>query len=219
MTKKKRRWLFIGGACLIALATICLFGYAAIEAAARPILFAKGEAEINNIVSDIMNLSIKHALAKAGDTSELLQVERDGSGKITMLSIDQGMVNQITLDSALEASGEMSKLKNQSFRIPMGNLLDSNLFSGTGPEFQITVLPAGSVSSKYYTEFESAGINQTRYKVYLVMEADVALIVGARSQDVTLKTEAVIADAIIVGAIPDTYADLAQGDGFLNLIP
>ena len=62
--------------------------------------------------------------------------------------------------------------------IPLGNALGSKLFSGMGPELKVGVLPMGEVSAEYFTEFYAAGINQTRYKIYIVLKSDMALVVG-----------------------------------------
>ena len=46
-----------------------------------------------------------------------------------------------------------------------------------------------------------------------------ALVVGSASQNVHVQSQVLIADAIIVGNVPQTYADLDNSSGFMDLIP
>ena len=75
------------------------------------------------------------------------------------------------------------------------------------------------MSAEYFTEFYAAGINQTRYKIYMVLKSDMALVVGRSSQSVHIESQVLIADAIIVGTVPQSYANLDGARGFIDLTP
>jgi sporulation protein YunB len=166
-----------------------------------------------------MNNSVSEALQDAGDTTNLIRVEKDKDGKITMISADSAMMNKIAIRSALNAQRKINELQNTQISIPLGNILGSKLFSGLGPSININVTPLGTVNTNFHTEFESAGINQSRYKVYIILDSNMKMVVGATSQSVEISTEILISDVILVGAVPDTYANLTDSSDFLNLIP
>ena len=47
-----------------------------------------------------------------------------------------------------------------------------------GPKIQVRILPVSAVTAAFSTEFESAGINQSRHKIYLSLDATVRLASG-----------------------------------------
>jgi len=117
------------------------------------------------------------------------------------------------------AQEKIAQLERDKIPIPLGNAIGSRLFSGKGPDIRIGVLPMGAVSAEYFTEFYAAGINQTRYKIYMVLKSDMALVVGRSSQSVHIESQVLIADAIIVGTVPQSYANLDGARGFIDLTP
>ena len=81
------------------------------------------------------------------------------------------------------------------------------------------MLPIGAVSTYFETEFETAGINQTRHKIFLTLETSVSLIVPADSRMVQVTSTVPIAESIIVGQVPDSFVDVSDEEDMLNLIP
>ena len=188
-----------------------LAGYFYLEQELQDNLLVQGEAQLNNIAISIMNTSVSETLKNRPAVENLLKTEKDEQGRISMVSADAAEMNEIVY--------ECVQLAQEKIYIPLGNALGSKLFSGMGPELKVGVLPMGAVSAEYFTEFYAAGINQTRYKIYIVLKSDMALVVGSASQNVHVQSQVLIADAIIVGNVPQTYADLDNSSGFMDLIP
>jgi len=176
--------------------------YALVDQGLRPNIVAQGEAKLQNIAINIMNNAVNETLVEVGDISELVQVQKDNSGRITMVSADSTTMNDIAVKSALNAQKRIRELEESQLSIPLGNVIGSTLFSGM--DFQ--------------TEFETAGINQSRYKIYIVLSAYMKMVVGATSHSVETSTKILISDIIIVGDVPNTYANVPPSD-FLNLLP
>ena len=63
----------------------------------------------------------------------------------------------------------------------------------------------GSVDTEFKSEFISAGINQTKYKVYLTVKLEVSAILPASSTDIMIDEDYLISETIIVGDMPDIY--------------
>ena len=66
----------------------------------------------------------------------------------------------------------------------------------------------GNISSSYESIFESAGINQTRHKIYLNVNMKIKVIVPFKSEEVEVATQIPISETIIVGKTPSTAIDL-----------
>ena len=58
-----------------------------------------------------------------------------------------------------------------------------------------------------------------RYKAYIVLNAQMDIMVGTSRQNVQVSNEVLISDMILVGAVPEMYADLGNTKSFLNLLP
>ena len=66
----------------------------------------------------------------------------------------------------------------------------------------------GKINTSYESIFESAGINQTRHKIYLNVDMKVRVIVPLKSRDVEVSCQIPVSDTIIVGKIPDTAINM-----------
>lgn len=83
----------------------------------------------------------------------------------------------------------------------------------------VKVVPAGSVSSEFLTEFTSAGINQTRHRIYMQLSATVRIVIPTGAKLVEVLSLAPIAETVIVGNVPDSFVNVEEVDDMLNLIP
>ena len=66
----------------------------------------------------------------------------------------------------------------------------------------------GNVKAKINTEFSESGINQTLHRVYIDVETTVKIVTPIAVYSKMLESRVLIAEAIIVGNIPDTYYNL-----------
>jgi sporulation protein YunB len=214
--KKKRIKIYI---VLVIFFFTTIFVYVAINKGLKENLFAQGEALLKNKALGIMNAAVRDVLAEMGDMSGFLYIEKDENGKIALISTDTTTINQVANKCVSAARDKLASLEQTTIAVPLGNVLGSKLFSGLGPKIKTTVIPMGTATAGFFTEFESAGINQTRYKVYIVLEAYMRLVYGSASLSTQVSTEVLISEAIIIGDVPDTYANLPSSGDFLNLIP
>ena len=73
-----------------------------------------------------------------------------------------------------------------------------------------------AVSAAFSTEFESAGINQTRHKIYLSLHTVVRLVIPSSARQVTLNGQMLIAESIIVGDVPQSFVNVPDASDALN---
>ena len=88
--------------------------------------------------------------------------------------------------------------------------------SALGPRIRVGIVPVSTVSAAFSTEFESAGINQTRHKIYLTLHTAVRLVIPSSAREVSLSSQVLIAESIIVGSVPDSFVQVPEMDGALN---
>ena len=216
MHKKKKLKLWLTGLCLL---LILVGGYLLVLRGLRPNVMIQGEAMVSNQALGIMNSAVKEILGQADMSEQLIRVEKDDQNRISMLSMNTMAINEIANRCAIAAKDRIAQFTESSIKVPLGNVVGSKLFSGKGPKIRVKVQQAGTATAGFYTEFETAGINQTRYKIYVVLKARIRMICGAASQVVEVSTEVLISEAIIVGSVPETYANVADLSDFINFVP
>ena len=62
------------------------------------------------------------------------------------------------------------------------------------------------------TEFETQGINQTKYKIYIVLKCKVKVVAPFASKTFTTKNTVLVAEAVILGKVPDSYVEVPEED-------
>jgi sporulation protein YunB len=73
--------------------------------------------------------------------------------------------------------------------------------------------PAGSVNTTYRSDFKSAGINQTRHIIYLDVTINLQVVIPLARNSISTKSSIPIAESIIIGKVPGTYANLENVGG------
>jgi sporulation protein YunB len=180
-----------------------------------PTVLAVADAEMRAKATQIVNIAIINEYSKQFNYDEIIRVDKDLQGNIVMLKADTLRMNKIACDVALESQKELVKLGEVGIKLPIGYITKNNILSYYGPKVTIKMQPIGIVETKYSSEFESAGINQTRHKIYVKVKTTVRVIIPLKSNDIEVSNEIPIAETIIVGKTPNTAVQLdLNGSGF-----
>lgn len=178
-----------------------------------------GEAQLRSTALVSINSAMKETISDVDVDEELVSVQYDGAGNITLIQANTIKINEIANKTALTVQRNIDSVGNQNINVALGNLMGGQLFTGKGPKIRIDVEPIGSVSTAYYTEFESAGINQTRHKIYIVVNAYMRMMAGSKMKSVEVSSEMLISETIIVGVVPESFVNVESTDDLLNLLP
>lgn len=146
----------------------------------------------------------------------MMTVHTDAAGQVTMLEANTAEMNRLSTEAALLTQKHLDGAEAQSVSIPLGAALGIPLFSAVGPRVNVRIVPVSAVSAAFFTEFESAGINQTRHKIYLSLQTKVRLVIPSGAREVSLESQVLVAESIIVGMVPGTYVQIPQYDDALN---
>jgi sporulation protein YunB len=173
-----------------------------------PTVMAVADAEMRAKSIEIVNRAILNEYSNQFNYDEVIRVEKDSQGNIVMLKADTLRMNKIAADVTLESQKELHKLGQVGIKIPIGFITRNNILSYYGPRITIKMQPMGHVETKYTSEFESAGLNQTRHKIYVNVKTTVRVIIPLKSNDIEIVNEVPIAETIIVGKTPNTAVQL-----------
>ena len=104
----------------------------------------------------------------------------------------------------------MYDLDNNNVSVPYGAASGISFMATKGPKIVFEIMPDGNSEVDYETEFVSAGINQTNYKIWLTVEISVSLINPIYEKNMIMTRKIMLADMVINGEVPDYYNRLTE---------
>ncbi len=142
--------------------------------------------------------------------SDLAVINYSDSGEVKSISENTLLVNKIKSEAVQSIQNELDKQKLYSFKLPLGSFTDITMLSTLGPDIEISFMLTGSVNCKLKSTFESGGINQTIHHIKLMVTADIITVSPEYSERNSFTTDYEIAQTVIVGTIPSTFADIVR---------
>jgi sporulation protein YunB len=87
-----------------------------------------------------------------------------------------------------------------------------------GPRIVISITPIGTVTTRILSDFEQAGINQIRHKIYLEVIAHMQVIVPMVVTTDDIVAQVPITEVLIMGDVPQTFIQV-DGKEIKSLLP
>lgn len=200
------RWLRF---CLVLFCLIYLLGY--VQKKTLPMFYDLVENKIRDIGTEMTEHSImENELIGAVDYEMLIESRVGEDGKVNSLAANGSLLNQIRtslIDSILQ---KMDVLRESYVTIPLGSFSGNPFFAGTGPDIPIRIVPYGSVDINFQSLFTSAGVNQTKHEINMVILVNMNAFFPGRTLDITLEVPVLLAQTIIAGDVPRAYLDRSQ---------
>ncbi|WP_278280428.1 sporulation protein YunB [Clostridium sp. L74] len=180
-----------------------------------PSMLDIAESQIRAKITDVINKAIINEYTKNFHYDDIINIEKDVNGDITLLKADTLKMNKIACDVSLESQSELKKLEHMGISFPMGYVFKNNLLAYYGPNVKVKIRHLGYIETKYFSNFNSAGINQTRHTISVQVKSKVRIILPLKTKEIEVKNQVPICETIIVGNTPNTAIDMKlEGAGF-----
>ena len=189
---------------LVAAAVMCA-AVRLTECALRPVLAAAARYQVRSQVTAAVEQWAARDLQERGvDYSDFVTITRNEAGEITALSADMARLNLLRaeLSAHLLERLEDSQLE---LTVPVGSLLPLEPTWARGPELHLRALALGTASAEFESEFTSAGINQTRHRLWLELSVPVTVLLPGGGEELTVDSRLCVAETVIVGQVPQTW--------------
>lgn len=161
---------------------------------------------LNEAASEMLGLGVHYA--------DLMTVEKDDQGQVRLIQANTPEMNRLAAQAErLTAMGQKTVV------VPLGSAVGLTLLAGAGPGIAVQILPVGSVQAAFSTDFTTAGINQTRHRISLVLTANVQIVIPTGAKNVQASTQMAMAESIIVGQVPDSFAEGGSDNSIIDLAP
>ena len=195
---------FLGKILFLILVIICVF--IMVRGKYRDVIRDLACTQMINSTSDLTNDAIAKQMADGIiQYDRIVYFEKDLDGKITALKTNMSEVNRLKTDILNIINDEILALDTADIGIPIGSLVLPEFFSGKGPLIPIHILSIRNSDAVFASNFEQAGINQTLHQLTMEVSVDVSVLVLAKTESFTVTSEVVVAETVIVGAVPQTY--------------
>ncbi|MBS6464142.1 MAG: sporulation protein YunB [Firmicutes bacterium] len=190
---------------MIVLVGILLAGYFYFNHKIVSSVIEISESKIDALMTTAVNQAVFLTLEDKTNYEDVVTVTRNESGDIQLLAANSVKINYINRLVAYTAQEKLGEYYEEGLPVPLGTLSGIRVLSGYGREIYLDIVTIGNVTCQFYSEFDEAGINQTRHSVYLNVRAETDIVIPTRTKTVCSETSVLICEAVIVGKVPEFY--------------
>lgn len=199
--RRRRRRLIVLLTLVLALFLVLL-----VQLRVSPYVREVAENQVVNAASNALTEAVTRQLREGeADYSNVILLEKDVSGNITAIQTNMGEIARLKAE-LFELLGQVApEIETMKLGIPIGSILLPDFFAGDGFEIPVRVVSLQTSGAELYTEFTSAGINQTQQRITLCVEMELTILTPFGTQKANVDTDVVVAETVIVGKVPGSY--------------
>ena len=197
---------------ILAVISVLIGSFIYIDNSLTPTIKVLAETKAEELANRSINKSVAEIIKDEVNYSDLMNTKVDNEGKMTMIESNTVMMNKVASDVALRIQEELKQVKTTTSYIPIGTALGSPILAKYGPQLKVSIEPIGTVYVNFKTDFEDAGINQTRHRIYLEVNTKVKVVIPLTTDTKEVKAEIPICETVIVGDVPNSYINIPKND-------
>ncbi len=173
------------------------------------VVFAK--SAVKTAVINCANRASSRALEEMKITYDTLaKISRNEEGLATSVEIDSVAANRLKSKISDEIAEDMAKYEEIKFSVPLSAAFGMYFTSTKWPKLSYTVHITTTVASNFKSNFQSAGINQVLHQILLTVDLESDLAMLEKNTEQVAKTEFIVAQTVIVGAVPDAFTSVGH---------
>jgi sporulation protein YunB len=221
--RRKSKGLAITKFIIFSLILFFMLGYSTyyLQTVVQPIINQTGDMKARAMLTALINDTIHSKFQQEISIDNLLTVQTNHEGAIELVQANTPAMNLLIADLSKELRSKYRSIEPERVQIPLGALLGSPILSQAGPNVNLKVIPLTVSKTDFKTEFVSEGINQTKYKVYVILTCQVQVLAPFSSETIDIEKTILVAEAVILGRVPESYVvvpgdKVIEGSGMFN---
>lgn len=211
----RRKYAFFIG--IISLIVCFIFVF--VNNVVNPVILSTSEIKVRSLTLKAVNSAVSEVVSESVLYNDLININTNENGDITMISANSILINKLSKELAKTAQAKLEIMGKGGLNIPIGTFSGMPIFVGRGPDVKIKLIPIGSISCTFESDFETAGINQTHHRIYVNIDANVSMILPIENKTVKNRSQVLICESIIIGKVPSTFLHSDNLQDMLDLIP
>ncbi len=184
------------------------------------IVFSAAEEISSDYAATYINEKIdeltENIIAERGLSYKDFYVSDSKEGEMRQITVNSVLVNEICSKISAGLSRSLTDADEANISLPLGMFTGIKLFSNTGPEVAIRLMPVGSAACDYASTLESGGINSVNYSIFLNIDAAVKIVCPFSSKTIDIKRKYVLVDTVFQGSVPEYYLNMNRADNTEN---
>lgn len=197
-SRKSKKWFFAFVIILIVLSIYIFYTFVTC-----PRVFEYSKSKILSYSSESINKAVTLSFEDKLNYNDLITVEKDSNGNISLLSTKSLKVNYLSRIVENNTKSILSNKLRKGVKIPIMAFLGIGLASGYGKEIDFKSLSVESVKCDFESNFESVGLNQTLHSIYIVVSSSIDCFMPFNKNNVTCKSKILISENILIGKVPE----------------
>lgn len=115
------------------------------------------------------------------------------------------------------SAGDLPKKDPTVVEIPIGQATGNTVLANLGPKVPVNLQLTGAVRTDVITEQQDIGINGTVLTIYIMVEADVQIIVPFTTDVTKVQNKIYIDKRVIMGDVPEFFSSGGTGDPSISI--
>ncbi len=137
----KKKVLFI----LIVLVIMTIYSYYIIEKNIKPTLLAMSEINARLAATQAINEAVNDKIS-SNSFDNLVDFKTDNNGKISIIQANTVQMTRLAAETSMEIQNKIKEIGVTDLKMPISNIIGSQIFANIGPKINVNIKPAGTVN-------------------------------------------------------------------------
>lgn len=186
---------------------------------AIPIVVANTHTQMQSYATKSINYAIADSMNQNVSYGDLISIVKDSNDNVSYIEANSVRINVLSKTMSRVVMSNFVEFAKIPIKIAIGSFSGIAVLSGFGPKIAFRVNPYGEVNCYFNSSFESAGINQTYHKLYMIISLKINIVLPFRQLSIISDAEVLLSESLIVGKIPEVYLNSGKLTEMLNLVP
>ena len=169
-------------------------------------VITQAEIETKSSANNIINIAIQETIDEMNISSSDFIIKENSD--ISSISANTVLINEFCSNISNKISDYFKLEYENIIEIPVGSLFGIEWLSNIGPSIGFNIMPSKEALVNYNTEFNSVGINQSNFKIWIDINTTVRIINPLQKKEIEFNRKVMIVDTVINGVVPENYMNI-----------
>ena len=196
-----------------------IFVFLYIKQVAVPLVVTNTDTQLRSYATRSINYAVADTMNQNVSYGDLIKIVKDKEDNVSYIEANSVRINLLSKSMSKVVMSNFLEFAKRPIKVSIGSFSGIAMLSGYGPKLAFNVNPFGEVICYFSSSFESAGINQTYHKLYLIISIKVYVVFPFRKLVINSSSEVLLCETLIIGKIPEVYLNSGKLTEMLNLVP
>ena len=198
----------------IAAVSVALFtAFVWINNRVNPILKTMTSVQAGYIANIAMDQAAAEVLAESDIMYDrLISLNTLSDGTVCSMTANIREMNKFKTNISQAIQDKILDYCEREISIPLGTLTGIDLFSGRGPSVRMKIQLYGNVTANLRSDFEGAGINQTRHRIICDVKVGISAVIPGCSSYTEVVNSFTVSETVLLGRVPESFTNVDTND-------